>query len=445
MVRNPLCAGPTRTWPFLYMVCWTFLISVYICILDRVDEMILRNRLKTAAAQSNDAPSKIIREHLSGVPSSSTSAIPNNNALRQIIKRERKKKMPKEPTSLNEVDNIPEEYTQINGNRFLGRNVAFGDNGRLLLLATEINLRMLSESPLWLVDGTFQTCPILFTQIFSVHGIVGTGECTRILPLAYGFLHKKTEECYVNFFNSLKEYALEFNIELNPERIMSDFELAIINAVKSVFPATIQSACLFHLGQSIWRKIQEKGLSQKYGSDSEFALKMRYYVALAYFPPEDIPNVFNELKETIFPEEAEAVTDYFEKYYVLGQFKSRQSDGKTIISRLQPLFPPALWSIERNINLHLPRTQNSVEAWHRRWNSLMDNKKLGLYNCLKKLIEEQNTTAHKIERILSKIPQTPPKKKIKLQQNAIGAIVKNKNNMSILDFVRAIAINTRVY
>ena len=39
-----------------------------------------------------------------------------------------------------------------------------------------------------------------------------------------------------------------------------------------------------------------------------------------------------------FPEETEAVTKYFEEYYVLGQFKSRISDGKIIISRMQPLY-----------------------------------------------------------------------------------------------------------
>lgn len=225
--------------------------------------------------------------------------------------------MPKEPKSLTEVVNIQEEYTQINGNRFLGCNVIFGEDGncRLLLFASENNLRMLDESPFWLVDGTFQTCPVLFTQIFSVHGLVGSSDCRRILPLAYGFLPQKTEECYVKFFNSLKEYALEYYIELNLVQILSDFELAIINAVKTVFPATLQSTCLFHLGQSIWRKIQQVGLSQKYGTDSEFALKMRQYVALAYFPPEDIPNIFIDFKETIFPEEAGAVTDYFEKYF----------------------------------------------------------------------------------------------------------------------------------
>lgn len=65
---------------------------------------------------------------------------------------------------------------------------------RLLLLATEMNLLKLRESPVWLVDGTFQFYSIIFKQLFSVHGIVGSGHCKRILPLLYGFLHTKTEE-----------------------------------------------------------------------------------------------------------------------------------------------------------------------------------------------------------------------------------------------------------
>ena len=31
-----------------------------------------------------------------------------------------------------------------------------------------------------------------------------------------------------------------------------------------------------------------------------------------------------------------------------------------------PLFPPALWSVYDSTELGIPRTQNVVEAWHRR-------------------------------------------------------------------------------
>lgn len=65
--------------------------------------------------------------------------------------------------------------------------------------------------------------------------------------------------------------------------------------------------------------------------------------------------------------------------------------------------------IESNNFSYLSRTQNSVEAWHRRWISL-DNKRLGLYGCIRKLIEEQNITDHKIEKVLVNLPQIPLRK-----------------------------------
>lgn len=422
-----------------------FLKSKYLWLFsDRVDELNLRNSLKQSAVQTNDTPGKIIRENLSSLPSSSTTSIPNKNALRQIIQRARKKNMPEEPTCLSEI-NIPDDLKEVNGVKFLGRDHEYGNNKRLLLFATESNLRRLSESDMWFVDGTFQTCPALFTQLFSIHCIVGTGDCKRIVPLVYGFLDSKTEESYVTFFSQLKEYSAEFNIELNPGQIMSDFEQAILNAIRIEFPNTIQSGCLFHLGQNIWRKIQACGLSARYGADSNFAVQMRCYVALAYLPAEDIPNIFRQYKDTLFPEEAEDVTRYFEEYYVLGRLISRNIDDKIQVSRLQPLFPPSLWSIERNNHSRLPRTQNSVEAWHRRWNSLLDNKRLGLYGCIRKIIEEQKVTEHKIEKILGNLPQTPPKKKKKVADNAISAILARKNTMGTLEFIRALALSTRIY
>lgn len=57
-----------------------------------------------------------------------------------------------------------------------------------------------------------------------------------------------------------------------------------------------------------------------------------------------------------------------------------------------PLFPTHMWSVYENNNLGFPRTQNKVEAWHRRWNTLVGNTHVGVYKIINHIKNEQNRT-----------------------------------------------------
>lgn len=75
------------------------------------------------------------------------------------------------------------------------------------------------------------------------------------------------------------------------------------------------------------------------------------------------------------------------------------------------MFPPTLWSVHQNNELHFPRTQNNVEAWHRRWNSLLSNKRYGLYTTIDYMKKEQFSVNHTIEQTRAYVPRTPTKKR----------------------------------
>ncbi len=47
--------------------------------------------------------------------------------------------------------------------------------------------------------------------------------------------------------------------------------------------------------------------------------------------------------------------------------------------RSPSLFPPDVWSVYENIELRFPRTQNNVEAWHRRWLTLVGRAHISLF------------------------------------------------------------------
>src|SRR5579884_2030552 len=125
------------------------------------------------------------------------------------------------------------------------------------------------------MDGTFKTILTVFCQLYTLHALV-CGENLRILPLVYLLLTGKSEEIYRCLFEELVDFAAESNITLQPSVIITDFELASINASCQVFPDIDNKGCFFHLCQSGWRKIQSCGLATRYGNDEHFSLMLRH-------------------------------------------------------------------------------------------------------------------------------------------------------------------------
>lgn len=86
----------------------------------------------------------------------------------------RRKTTPVLPTSMN--FDIPLHYQKAtDGQRYLLsdriQRVDKNVGKRLIVFATDEQLRLLFTSPHIMMDGTFDSCPPHFNQIYSIHGI----------------------------------------------------------------------------------------------------------------------------------------------------------------------------------------------------------------------------------------------------------------------------------
>ena len=145
--------------------------------------------------------------------------------------------------------------------------------------------------------------------------------------------------------------------DLNPFSVSIDFEQAAITAVRSTFPNCEIFGCFFHLTKNLRRKLANENLLRRYNTDPNFALAARMIVALAFVPIDDLDIAVDELAnsttEVLMP-----IIDWFEEYYI----GRRNYDG----TRRQPMFSPNTWSVyDRTLN-GVDRTNNYVEAAHRR-------------------------------------------------------------------------------
>ena len=196
--------------------------------------------------------------------------------------------------------------------------------------------------------------------------------------------------------------------------------------------------CFFHLGQCFWRKVQGSGLASQYGNDEEFSLLLRHICALAFLPPDEITKAFDILKQHL-PQQTKDVADWFQNNYIHGRIRRHLRDGTVV--RASPLFPPTVWTVYDSIKQGIPRTQNVVEAWHRRWECLIGRAHVGFYRLITEFQKEQQQVNIQAECILRGEPTTKPKKSLIDRENRIMTLIKSHGTGTVMEYLRGIAHN----
>lgn len=230
----------------------------------------------------------------------------------------------------------------------------------VIIFATDSSLRRLFSTTDWMADGTFKVVPALYLQLFTIFG----NFYGLYTPLMFALLSDKKQKTYSKLFKALIDRANDKFIDVpNGVNIHLDFEVASSNAFMEWFPNGSVSRCLFHLSQSIWRQIQDYGLSSKYESDEHFRDKIRYLPALSFLKAEQVASVFKEMYSTA-DDKVKIIYDYFNATYIAGRVKYITRGGVEV--RDLPTFPVPSWNSRERTISNLSRTNNKQEGWHNR-------------------------------------------------------------------------------
>ena len=227
-----------------------------------------------------------------------------------------------------------------------------GKTRRHFIFFSDYQKRLLRGTKEMKVDGTFKIVEKPLFQLVSVHGTVRRPAITRNAPLAYILMQGKTTADYISVFQKLKSLVEDDGRTMQLTRMVMDFEKALWNAARAVWPNVKFRACWFHLCQNIYKKVKFLELSYQYLHDAGTEKMVRRLMTLALLDCEGILICWNMLKEHYEDEiqnstKVEKLFDYFESQWI-----TPSNVG----------FVPSDWSVfNKNI-----RTNNQLENWNGR-------------------------------------------------------------------------------
>ncbi|KAJ8307416.1 hypothetical protein KUTeg_015500 [Tegillarca granosa] len=112
-------------------------------------------------------------------------------------------------------------------------------------------------------------------------------------------------------------------------------------------PGVKIKGCIFHMTQAIWGKTQELGLQRAYNEDDSVHKFVKTLMALPFLPAGHVVPAFDKLKEKPLLGPITELLSYMENTWIYNN-----------------TYPVKPWCMYRQPI----RTNNDIEAWHRRLN-----------------------------------------------------------------------------
>lgn len=125
------------------------------------------NKIEATASTSSTRPNELLRGIKRNLEEDVLVELPSNSALAKKVKRCRHELYGKENISGTNFD-LPESAKDYKGEPFVIADNQNPDN-RIIIFGTRVGLELLYRARLVLMDGTFTSCPLGFSQLYTIH------------------------------------------------------------------------------------------------------------------------------------------------------------------------------------------------------------------------------------------------------------------------------------
>lgn len=141
-----------------------------------------------------------------------------------------------------------------------------------------------------LMDGTFKVVPISnFNQLLIIYAQYNT----KIYPIVYALMSRKTQACYLKLFKYLEENVCS----LKCSTFITDYERAMKNALKELHPESTLTSCWFHFCQAVRKHVSQiPELFELIRKNTKAAFIYRQFQCIPLLPENQIKPTFEKLK-----------------------------------------------------------------------------------------------------------------------------------------------------
>ena len=146
-----------------------------------------------------------------------------------MIRRKRAKHHPKNPASAGDlvIDDDWKTTGGTNPRRFLIDDSGRASSNRMLVFIADIALQHLARSNVWMMDGTLDVAPTIFTQLYVIRAPLGNGSVSCV----HAILSDKLESMHNELITVVLDRCTELWFQPDPNVVITDFEKAVLNSV----------------------------------------------------------------------------------------------------------------------------------------------------------------------------------------------------------------------
>ena len=111
----------------------------------------------------------------------------------------------------------------------------------------------------------------------------------------WSFMKRRRTKDFVKLLETLIKEARKIGLTLKPIQVMNDFEIAAKKAFKKAFNGILVKGCIFHFGQSLFRKFVSLGLKTYYIEKKDVQDWFKSIFCLALHPITSVEQEFELL------------------------------------------------------------------------------------------------------------------------------------------------------
>ena len=165
-------------------------------------------------------------------------------------------------------------------------------------------------------EGTFYTAPKMSYQLFITR--IYAEDINMFVTTSFSLLLDKQQSTYENCFNEIKNNILKYsaNTTYNPNYIHVDFERAISNDIKIIFPNIKIRCCICHYKRN--QEIHKKEICKKdIHSNNEIYILYKYITNFPFINSEYILDIYHKIFNETDNNNFKEFLKYFKKTYLI--------------------------------------------------------------------------------------------------------------------------------